>query len=162
MEYADEKDDEIVIDFSHNSVAMCGDSRIKYEEHSRTSDLASSALRNKNGGDRGGRNERYDGRVLQGETEEEKNSFERKERKEKEDGEDGKASHPPYSLAVVAVVGASALLQSVYQAVLFSSLNLSLRTACTTLFLAYSLSTVLFALYSVQHLGPGLWGRFRP
>ena len=59
---------------------------------------------------------------------------------------------PPYSLAVVAVIGASAILQSVYQALLFSILELPLRSGCTVLVLVHTFFTILFALPSLYQI----------
>lgn len=76
-----------------------------------------------------------------------------KEEKKKREFSDTTVSSPANSLVIVSVVGASALIQCVIQAVLLTWLNSPLRVACTRLVLLFLLSTSLFAVQSVLRIG---------
>lgn len=55
---------------------------------------------------------------------------------------------PPYSVAVVAVVAASVVVQIVVQAILFSGLEMELREACFVMVWLFCASTVVYVFFS--------------
>lgn len=63
------------------------------------------------------------------------------------------SAEPPYSIAIVAVVGANFIVQIVLQAVLFTGLQLQLYAACWVLVLVFVGVTIVFCCYSVARFG---------
>jgi hypothetical protein len=72
---------------------------------------------------------------------------------------DTKEAAPSYSMAIVAVVAASGLLQIIFLAVFFSSYAFPLRTAFFLLFLVYACSTCLYAFSALWRNGIAVLGK---
>jgi hypothetical protein len=78
-----------------------------------------------------------------------------------QEGEEGdkKESDPSYSMAIVAVVAASGLLQIILLAVFFSSYAFSLRTAFFLLFFVYAFATCMYVISALWRNGIGGLGK---
>jgi hypothetical protein len=62
-------------------------------------------------------------------------------------------SNPPYSIALVSIIAVNVLLQIILQAILFSFLQLELRTVCKIIILLYCFWVFVYTVWNCSYFG---------